>query len=131
MPHQRLLILGLIVALGGCDTNAVTDPGGVVCTAIAAAGLNVTVVDSLTGQPTAFSGLWARAREGSYTDSSAMAFTDVQTGAVRMALAYERAGTYVVTVHAAGYADWTKAGVTVTKGVCHVTGVLLTARLVK
>ena len=48
-----------------------------------------------------------------------------------MALAYERAGTYTVTVHATGYRDWIKPGVTVTKDVCHVIGVLLTARLVK
>ena len=126
----RLPLL-LLAALCACGKSTISDPGGVVCTAIAVAGLNVAVVDSLTGQPAAFSGLWARARDGSYTDSSAMVFNDTQTGAVRMALAYERAGTFVVTVHAAGYADWIKSGVTVTKDVCHVVGVLLTARLVK
>ena len=120
------------LALGAaCSRASSTDPGGIICTAIAVAGINVTVVDSATGQPAAFAGLWVRAKEGSYTDSSTMSFTDGQTGAVRMALTYERAGTYAVTVHANGYQDWNKSGVVVTKDACHVIGVQLTARLVK
>ena len=58
-------------------------------------------------------------------------FNDSQTGVVRAALAFERAGTYAVTVHADGYKDWSKTGVVVTKDVCHVIGVALSARMVK
>lgn len=122
-----VLVAALLAACG----KTTTDPGGVVCTTLAAAGLNITVVDSLTGQPSAFAGLWARAKDGVYTDSSAMTFVEQPAGAVRMALAYEHPGTFAVTVHSAGYQDWIKSGVTVTKDVCHVIGVQLTARLVK
>ena len=92
---------------------------------------NLTVVDSVTGAPAALVGLWARARDGSYTDSSGFMYTDSQTGATRIALAFEHAGTFAVTVHAPGYQEWTKSGVVVTKDVCHVIGVQITARLVK
>ncbi len=38
-------------------------------------------------------------------------------------------GTYTVTILKPGYKPWTAAGVTVTKDVCHVRGVALTAML--
>lgn len=102
-----------------------------VCTAIAVAGVNLTIVDSLTNAPAAFTGLWARAREGTYVDSTTFMLTNPSTGAVTTALAYERKGTYVVTVKANGYQEWTKSGVTVTSDVCHVIPVQLTAKLVR
>jgi hypothetical protein len=44
-------------------------------------------------------------------------------------LAYERAGTYTVTVEQQGYRPWSRSGVRVTKDECHVRGVSITARL--
>ena len=130
--HSILVATAAIpVAFGLACSPAATEPDGVVCTLSAAAGINLTIVDSLTGQPVALTGLWARAREGSYVDSTIAAFTDPQSGAVRMAMVYERRGTYAVTVHANGFQDWNKNGVVVTGDVCHVIGVPLTARMAK
>ena len=131
MGMKRIAPVVVVAVLAAACGKSTTGPGGVACTTLAAAGLNITVVDSLTGQPSAFAGLWARAKDGAYTDSSATAFVEQPAGTVRMALAYERPGNFAVTVHASGYQDWTKSGVTVTKDVCHVIGVQLTARLVK
>ncbi len=112
--------------------GSVNDPGDeLVCTTEARAAISLTVVDSLTGQPAAFTGLFARVADGTYTDSTTHFFTTPGSGAVSTALAYERKGSYTVTVGAAGYQNWVKTGVNVTAGECHVNGVVLTARLVK
>jgi len=42
---------------------------------------------------------------------------------------YEREGTDTITVRRAGYATWTRTGVTVTRDECHVRPVTVTARL--
>lgn len=120
-----------VAILFSAACSSVNDPGGgVVCTTEARAAISITVVDSLTGQPTAFTGLFARAVDGTYADSASF-FTNPGSGAVSTGLAYERKGTYAVTVGAAGYQNWVKTGVNVTAGECHVNGVLLTARLVR
>jgi hypothetical protein len=126
-------IPAFIVALAGgltlgCGSNS---PGPVICTAEARAAVSLVIVDSLTNKGDALTGLWARAVDGTYRDSSVMTFSDQSLQATRMALAYERKGTYTVTVHATGYQDWTKTGVLVTADQCHVNGVSLTAKLVR
>ena len=129
---RHAVVLGAVVAIGvaGCSAPS-GGPNGIVCTTEARAGINLTIVDSLTGSPAAFTGLWARVVDGAYRDSTSFPFTNPQTGAVTMALAYERRGTFAVTVHANGYRDWNTVGVVVTGDECHVTGALLTARMVK
>lgn len=118
--------------MGAAACGSVYDPGDdLVCTTEARAAINLTVVDSLTGQPAAFTGLFARAVDGTYADSTTNFFTNPGNGTVAAGLAYERKGTYTVTVRAAGYQDWTKTGVNVTAGECHVNGAVLTARLVR
>ncbi len=107
-----------------------TDPG-LVCTQVAIAAVYVRVEDRLNDTPPPFVGLWARAVDGNYRDSTTMSFTNQQTGAVSMALAYERPGTYTVTVHANGYLDYERTGVVVTKDECHVIPVEVVARLSK
>lgn len=121
--------LGVAFAVAAVACRAPADPG-FACTTEARAGINVTVVDSLTGKAESFTGLWLRARDGSYVDSTTMAFPDAM-GQMRMAAAYERKGTYAVTVHADGYRDWSKLNVVVTADRCHVIPVQLTARLAK
>ncbi|GDX86472.1 hypothetical protein LBMAG44_03850 [Gemmatimonadota bacterium] len=125
----RFLAPAALALMLACGRSA-TDPGGIVCTTEARAAINLAIVDSLTGAAAAFTGLWGRAVDGAYRDSSAFAFVNPQTGAVTLGLAYEHAGTLAVTVHANGYRDWQKS-VVVTKDVCHVIGVQLTARLAK
>jgi hypothetical protein len=100
--------------------------GGIVCTALYAYGLTVTVQDSITGSPAA-AGATVMARDGAYLDSAVIVASAPQNSSV--GLAGERAGTYAVTVSKAGYQAWTKTGIQVTKEVCHVHGVAVTAKL--
>ena len=117
------------LALGGC--TSVSFPGA--CTADFRYGLNVTVVDSLTGGPPASATLIAR--DGAHVDSigpQAPFLNGPQGPAVLLlSAAGERAGTYDVTVRASGYREWTQADVRVTADECHVRGVEITARLQK
>lgn len=124
-----LTVAALALGALACG-KAVNDPGGLVCTTEARAAISVTMVDSLTGSAAGMTGTWARAVDGAYRDSTGF-FTPPGVSGASAGLAYERAGTYAVTVHANGYRDWTKSGVVVTAGECHVNGVQLTARLLK
>lgn len=130
----RLAAVGTAVtllALGATAcTNTALDPR-FACTLVAVPGLAVTVMDSLTGKPKVFTGLWARARDGVYADSLGVDLGDVVKGSVTISLAYEHKGTFNVAVHADGYQLWTATGVVVTADECHVQTVSLTARLVQ
>lgn len=128
--RRPLLSLGLIAGLGSCYSSSSLAPrDGVICTALAVAAINVKVLDSATSVGLSFQNLWARAREGSYMDSSHVSFTIAGDAPKTFGLAYERAGVYDVAVKASGYREWTKSGVVVTHDECHVVPVLLTARL--
>ena len=110
--------------------SLVVTQSGVVCTEEARPALMVGLVDSLTGATT-FTNVKIVARDGAYADSVTAATYPMLPYDGPLPLAYERKGTYDVTVHAAGYAPWTKAGVVVTADQCHVATVSLTARLVR
>lgn len=102
----------------------------VVCTEEARPALMVGITDSLTGATSGFTGVTIRAIEGAYADSVVMPmYPDQFNGPV--ALAYERRGTYTVSVSASGYATWSKTGVVVDGDQCHVSTVSVTARLVR
>jgi hypothetical protein len=103
---------------------------GVACTEEARPALMVGLTDSLSGATTGFTGVTIVATDGVFADSVVMPTYpgDPYNGPV--ALAYERRGTYTVSVRANGYATWTKPGVIVSGDQCHVTTVSLTARLV-
>jgi hypothetical protein len=104
---------------------------GTVCTEEARPGLMVALADSLTGVTTGFTNVAIIAREGAYADSAVMATYPQPPSTGGVALAYERRGTYDVSVRADGYATWTRTGVIVTGDVCHVATVALTARLAR
>ena len=114
-----LATLLLCAACGGSTSETL-------CTLEARAGITVDVRDSVTN---AAAGGAARviARAGAFADTARSA-----GGSDGLyPLVYERPGTYTVTVEEAGYQLWTRTGVTVTKGKCHVNAVSLTARLQK
>ena len=112
---------GLVVAtaLGACAQNP-----PLACTEEARPGLSVTVRDSVTGAAIA-SGVEIVAREGEYADTARGSLL----GSGVYALAYERAGSYDVTVSHPSYQVWTRAAVRVTADECHVQTVSLLARL--
>lgn len=126
---KRLAPLFAAALLAGC--HRVTDSPNTFCAAIATPGITVSVIDSITALGGGFTGLWVRARDGTYVDSNSFVLPNFDSNVQRISVAYNRAGTYTVTVHAAGYNDWVKTGVTVVGEVCFVTTIPLTARMVK
>jgi len=111
-------------------TIVVVRTDGGACTEEARPGLSVSVTDSLLGAAE-FRELSVVARDGDHRDS---VFQSVYPGSPfngPVSLAYERAGTYDVTVRAQGYALWAVGGVVVERDACHVVTVPLTARMAR
>ena len=103
------------------------------CTTEARPGLAIAVTDSITGSTGPFTAVSYVAKQGTdFRDSTLIAAVPASLSGVPFlaGLAYERAGTFDVSVKAANYKLWTKSGVVVTKDACHVTTVSLTARLI-
>ena len=63
-----------------------------------------------------------------YSDTNSFSETYGQPE-IPIGLAYEREGTYAVTVSKSGYKAWTASGVRVIRDGCHVRTVKLNARL--
>lgn len=99
----------------------------IVCTAEMLAGLNVVVRDSVTGTPAAV-GATLRAISGTWRDSLVVPASWV--GYVGWGTAWERAGTYTVTVDRDGYLPWRRDSIVVPRDLCHVTGQVVDVRLV-
>jgi hypothetical protein len=104
---------------------------GIACTLEARSAITVAVSDSLNPAVTTFTNVKVVAQSGSVRDSAFFASIDTRTQPLAAGLAYERAGTYTVTVRADGYAPWTKSGIEVTRDACHVITVRVDARLVR
>lgn len=113
------------ILIGALACSASISP---VCTQEARPALTVYVKDSLTNAGTA-SGASLVVREGSYEDSVAAPDGRPDLDNSPLSAAAERAGTYQVTVTKNGYATWVKSNVRVTKNLCHVNTVTLTALL--
>jgi hypothetical protein len=125
IPHKSPIVLVAcsVLVLGCSAGSGPTD--GIVCTQEARAGITVDVRDSVTNA-LAGQGVRIVAREGAFADTVTSATFDGPFG-----LVFERAGTYTLSVDRPGYQSWSKAAVEVTKGTCHVNGVVVTARLQK
>lgn len=117
--HAVPLILGAVLT-GACLD--VANPNG--CTAVVVYGLTIAVTDSVTGQPAAAEAS-AVARSGSYEEL----LTPIPGNSLHLVGAAERAGVYEVTITKDGYQPWTRSGVTVQAGVCHVTPAAFDAKL--
>ena len=135
----RLRITGVaavaMLTLPSCRGSSTAQDDGsgreVVCTADFRYGLNVAVLDAATGAPIPRP-LFVVASDGSYADTSQAARDPGTTpGFASWPLAGERAGRYTVRVRATGYQEWQQDGVVVSRDVCHVVPVSLTARLTK
>lgn len=96
------------------------------CTEEARAGLNITVKDAVT-QKFLGEGITIVATDGQYTETlEYMGYPDMQAN---FAGAWERPGTYVLTVSGAGYQTYTSEPITVEADVCHVIGEMVTVAL--
>lgn len=129
---MRRALAGLVLALAACKGTTAPSDGGVVCPAIAVAGIKVPLVDSVTNLSGPFTGGWARARSGTFTDSTITMLDDPVTGYNAFYLAWSRAGTYDVTIHMNGYKEWTRSNVVVLQqNTCFVSTTTVLARLLK
>ena len=118
--NHRLFAL-LVVATPATSCSILSDP--VVCTHEARPAITVEIRDSVTNS---FVGAGARviAADGSFADT-AVASSDADV----ISLAHERPGNYTVAVRQAGYQEWTRAGIPVNQGTCHVQTVSVVALL--
>lgn len=90
------------------------DNNPVNCTQEARAGLNVTVQDAVSHAVLA-DGVTVQAIDGAYSETlERIPGSDVFSGA------WERQGSYVLTVSKEGYQPYTSETITVTADVCHV-----------
>ncbi|PKP19181.1 MAG: hypothetical protein CVU07_00430 [Bacteroidetes bacterium HGW-Bacteroidetes-23] len=101
------------------------DDEDVNCTLVALAGLNVTVKDAVTDEVLS-TGVMVIAQDGTYTET----LEQLPNNEIPVFIgAWERVGTYVVTVSKEGYQTFTSQPIVVTADVCHVIPELLTVEL--
>ena len=111
----------MLLVSGAALTGCVTEPFA--CTDEMRPGILVDIRDSVTSEFLA-SGARSIARDGEFADT-----VPAQITGFPHSLAHERPGTYTLTVERANYATWTRTGVVVTDGRCHVNTVSIIARL--
>ena len=121
------VVMAAAALVAGCDTLSGLTSGD--CTTILIPALSVRAVDSLNGT-SVIGGATVRATDGTFVDSAVVPMDrpDLDQG---VPLAYERAGTYQVSVLRSGYRTWTQSDVRVRKTTCHVETAKLVARLVR
>ena len=107
--------------ISSCEDN---DDNQIFCTDQFVYGLNVIVLDAVTGNPI-FQDIEVKAVDGAYQEIlelvPGLEYAFVGAG--------ERAGTYVVTVTKAGYQTYTSAPIILTRDECHVIPQSLTVNL--
>ena len=101
------------------------DDDDIYCTQEAKAGLNFTVKDAVTDEVLS-TGVTVVAQDGTYTETLEL-FPNSDI-AVFIG-AWERVGTYTVTVSKEGYQTYTLELIVVTADVCHVIPQLVTVNL--
>ncbi|MFO7673382.1 MAG: hypothetical protein R6V74_06730 [Lutibacter sp.] len=85
------------------------------CTEEARAGLNVTVKNAVTNQILG-TGITVKATDGNYTET--LEFFDANNPI--FSGAWEREGTYIITVSGVGYITFVSESITVAADECHV-----------
>ena len=98
----------------------------VYCTQEAKAGLNITVKDAVSNENLS-TGVTVIAQHGEYTETLE-AFTGNDQSTVFIG-AWERQGTYIVTVSKQGYQTFTSSPIQVSADECHVIPQLLNVAL--
>jgi len=120
-PSTRRLSVGaalvLAVLVSGCERVT-----GMACTTEFVFGLRVTVVEEGTGDAVSEGLAGVAIRDGVPSEMEPVGNTLRGAG--------EEAGVFTVQVAAPGYEPWSRAGVEVVEGPCHVETVRLDAELV-
>ena len=115
------LLFSTLFFTSSCDDN---DDNQIYCTDQLVYGLNVIVLDAVTGNPI-FQDIEVKAVDGTYQELlelvPGLEYVFVGAG--------ERAGTYVVTITKAGYQTYTSEPIVLTRDECHVIPQSLTVNL--
>lgn len=129
--RMTTLLLWLVVTVTAglaCSRPFGTEPKNAVCTTDFVYGLEVRVTDSITGKAPFQATLMAVGGGGH--DSIGPLSAGANASVLVFLAAGERRGTYSLLVASpGGYRDWTRNGVEVTGGQCHVNTVTIDARL--
>ena len=114
-------LFSTVFFISSCEDN---DDNQIFCTDQFVYGLNVIVLDAVTGNPI-FQDIEVKAVDGAYQELlelvPGLEYAFVGAG--------ERAGTYVVTITKAGYQTYTSAPIVLTRVECHVIPQSLTVNL--
>ena len=106
-------------------TTCESDDDQIICTTQAVAGLNVTVINSQTNAPIT-EDVTVSAQDGNYQET----LEYFPGGEFVFSGAYERAGTYFITVTKTGFQPFNSQAITVTRDECHVIPEQITVNLV-
>lgn len=118
-----VMVVLLAVTLVSCDGNPfIPFP----CSDEYVYGLEIRLVDKETGGPTGL-GAWATIVDGDYEKVSLC--EDFGPLGVATLTAGEREGFYDITIDAAGYKQWKRNRVLVSRNRCHVITTKITAEL--
>lgn len=126
---SRITDLGLIAGLllSACGENSSGVPGA--CTASVDPGLMIRVLDNASGSPISC-GARAVVTASGYSEVVENSTIPSCSDTGPLLAAFERPGTYAITVSKMGYFDFAASNVTVTAGTCHVKTVTVEARLI-
>ena len=121
---MRILILAVMpLVVTACDLT------GPVCTTEVVSGLDVRVVDTNSRESIAHMPGMVIATGGEFADTVMLPDSYGGYASPLAQLAWERSGTYTVEVFMSGYAPWTREGIRVEGGECHVRKVSITAEV--
>ncbi|WP_298542478.1 hypothetical protein [uncultured Aquimarina sp.] len=112
---MKKLILILLVICSACNIDEQDTSDPVFCTTEAIPGLEITLTDS-TSDMFLVTGITVVAKDNNYTETLQL-LPDSNT----FVGAYERTGTYIITVSGSGYETFTSTiPIIVDKDICHV-----------
>lgn len=123
---SRRAILVMCIALFGA--TACSGPTDVMCSLNYVYGISLKVQNAVTGAPVTDSAD-VQIRDGSYVESYNFLGPANQPFSGMLSVAGERAGTYSISIRKNGFAPFDTTGIKVTRDVCHVHGVNVTAKL--
>lgn len=127
---MRTAAVGLVVAVtAAAACSSFLSPRDRVCAAIFVFGLDVRVQDSVTAAGIGSGSTLVTIDDHGVIDSVSFPPNRPDLNGATLAAAGEHAGTFTVIVRHAGYADWARTGVRVTRNECHVNPVALTAMM--
>jgi len=120
---KKLLALSLLVLASACRSDSIVP---IDCPEIARPGISLIALDRATAEPVRVKGTLV-VREGSFAETA----TNAPPVELTFYAAYERPGTYTVTLEIPGYETWRLDGVVVNANKCSVNTVPLAAQISK